>query len=202
MAQAMTQAIPSRNESLAWNTRDIMVVAVIGVVFGVINAGFGMIYQLGIAAFGPIWTSIFIPFQIGKVLAMYIVRKPGAALANGLITGVVEFLSGNPGGLLTLFWGAAQGIGVELPFLLTRYRGFGIWPCVLAGGLASVFSKVISVIAYGWAALGWQFLTFLWILGFVVSAIENGFVGYGLGRVLKRTGLLRSFRGGADPVAA
>jgi len=189
---------PRRN---AWTTTDIVLVAVIGVIFGVIEAGFSVPYQLGIAAFGPIWTSIFTPFQVGKILAMFIVRKPGVALAAGIIGGLTQFLSGNPAGMLAIVWGVAQGLAVELPFFLTRYRNYHWLTFLVAAGLASVFAKAVSVFAYGWATLPVEFLVFLWVLGFFVSAIENGVIGYGLGKLLQRTGMIRSFRGGATSPA-
>jgi energy-coupling factor transport system substrate-specific component len=190
-------AIPLKESSSnTWTTTDIVLVAVIGVVFGVIEAGLSVPYQLGIAALGPIWTAIFIPFQIGKILAVFIVRKPGVALAAGLIGGLTQFLSGNPAGMLTFAWGLAQGLAVELPFFVTRYRNYHWTTFLVAAGLASVFAKAVSIVAYGWGSLPIQFLIFLWILGFFVSAIENGVVGLAIGRLLQRSGMIRSFRGG------
>lgn len=180
-----------------WTTTDIVLVAVIGVAFGVIETGFSTIYQLGIAAFGPIWTSIFIPFQIGKCLTVFIIRKPGVAFVSGLIGGLTQFLSGNPAGALTLAWGFTQGLGAEIPFLATRYRNYGIVNFCLAAGLASIMAKAVSVVAFGWAALGWKFLTFLWILGFITGGLQNGLIAYGIGKLLQKSGLIRSFRGGA-----
>lgn len=191
-----TEVVNRGTESNTWTTMDIVVVAVLGVVFGVLNAPLGAIYALGMAAFGPIWTGIFMVFNISQIVAMYIIRKPGVALVNGTINGVVQFLSGNPSGVLAIFWGLLQGIGVELPFLFTKYRIY-TWPVFFVGaGLATALAKIVNVIVYGWGSLSIPFLIMIWILSFFMSGIFSGLVGIGIAKLLQKTGLLRSFRGG------
>ena len=81
-----------------YTTVDIVVIAVLGVVFGILNSPMGVIYQAFQAAFGPIGANIWGVFDISQVLAIYIVRKPGAAFINMMINGLVQMLSGNPAG--------------------------------------------------------------------------------------------------------
>ncbi|MEM9775169.1 MAG: ECF transporter S component, partial [Chloroflexota bacterium] len=75
----------------SWKTRDIMIVAILGMVLAILATVIDYAYSAGGAALGPIaartligvvmFTALFIP---------YVVRKPGAALFGMLVVGLVQ----------------------------------------------------------------------------------------------------------------
>jgi energy-coupling factor transport system permease protein len=183
-----------------YTTLDIVVTVVLGVVFGVLNSPFGTVYQAFQAAFGPVGANIFGVFNISQVLAMYIVRKPGVAFINMMVNGLVQMLSGNPAGAITLGWGFTQGLGAEIVFAAFRYRRFDWISCFLAGGLgANTFSNVWTYTVYGFIAGSWQLMLAGTLLGIVTYGIMSGVVAWGLGRLLKQMGALNAFRAGHEP---
>jgi energy-coupling factor transport system permease protein len=187
--------------SNTWTTMDIVVVAVIGVVFGLLNSPFGLVYQSFQAAFGPIGANIFGVFNISQCLAMFIVRKPGAAFANMLINGLVQMLSGNPAGAITLGWGITQGLGAELVFGATRYRHFDWKVMFLAGAWANVLSNFWTYGVYGFGEQSLGILIAGTIVGFFTYGIMSGLVALGIGKALQASGVLRSFAAGRQGAA-
>jgi energy-coupling factor transport system substrate-specific component len=175
---------------------DIVVVAVIGVVFGLLNSPFGLVYQSFQAAFGPIGANLFGVFNISQCLAMFIVRKPGAALGNAVINGLVQMLSGNPAGAITLGWGVTQGLGAEIIFWAVRYRHFDWKVMFLAGAWANVFSNYWTYGVYGFGGQGVDMLVLGTAVGFVTYGIMSGLVAMGIGKALQASGVLRSFAAG------
>jgi len=179
-----------------WTTLDIVVVAVVGVVFGLLNSPFGLIYQSFQAAFGPIGANIFGVFNISQCLAMFIVRKPGAAIVNMLINGLVQMLSGNPAGAITLGWGLTQGLGAEAIFWATRYRHFDWKVMFLAGAWANVFSNFWTYGVYGFGGQSVQILVAGTVVGFFTYGVMSGLVALAIGKALQTSGVLRSFASG------
>lgn len=193
----MTTRTTGRSFS-GWTTLDIVVVAVIGVVFGLLNSPFGLVYQSFQAAFGPIGANIFGVFNISQVLAMFIVRKPGAALVNMLINGLVQMLSGNPAGAITLGWGITQGLGAEVIFWAVRYRHFDWKVMFLAGAWANVFSNFWTYGIYGFGGQSVTTLVAGTTLGFFTYGVLSGLVALVIGKALLKSGVLRAFAAGRE----
>lgn len=183
-----------------YTTLDIVVTVVLGVVFGVLNSPFGVVYQAFQAAFGPIGANLFGVFNISQVLAMYIVRKPGVAFINMMVNGLVQMLSGNPAGAITLGWGFTQGLGAEIIFALFRYRRFDWLACFLAGGLgANTFSNVWTYTVYGFIGGSAGLMAIGTLVGIFTYGVMSGLVAWGLGRILRQLGVLNNFRAGREP---
>jgi energy-coupling factor transport system substrate-specific component len=127
---------------------------------------------------------------------MFIVRKPGAALVNMLINGLVQMLSGNPAGAITLGWGLTQGLGAELVFMAARYRHFDWKVMFLAGAWANVLSNFWTYGVYGFGDQSLAILIGGTILGFFTYGILSGLVALAIGKGLRASGALRSFAAG------
>lgn len=181
-----------------FTTLDLVLIAVLGVVFGILNTPFGILFQFLQTTFGPAGQALFAPWAIGMVLTAAIVRKPGAALLGGIINGLFQLLSGNPAGVVNLGWGVALGLGVEvgvaLYFMLTRSRGwFPLGAALLAGGIACFFSYAVSAVVYNYASAGVPLMVGSWIAQGLAGAIQSGLVAYLLAEGLRRSGLLKTF---------
>ena len=199
---AVRQPQTAKGGRYRYTTVDIVVIAVIGVVFGILNSPMGVIYQAFQAAFGPIGSNIWGVFDISQVLAMYIVRKPGAAFINMMINGLVQMLSGNPAGAITLGWGFTQGVGTEVAFAVFRYRRFDWVVCFLGGALAQEFANFWTYYIYGFGKAGAGQLLIGDVVGFFTYGVMSGLVAFGIGTFLRRAGVLKAFKAGQQPQTA
>ena len=93
----------------AWRTRDIVVAAVIGVVFGVVFAAWNQLYAGLDALTKPFSDLIYGVWLVPAVLAPLVIRKPGAALFAEMAAAGVSALLGSQWGPDTLLSGFVQG---------------------------------------------------------------------------------------------
>src|SRR5512140_456711 len=181
--------------NLQYTTRDLLLIAVIGVISGVVNTGTGIVWNALNAAGGPLVGALLQgAFMWAYLLAFFLIRKPGAMLAVGLIETAIEGFLGNPSGLATLGWGLTQGLGAELVMAVAMYQDFDWLAFGLAGAAASQFGTVWTAYLFGWDATPavvqqyWMAAPINMISGFVFS----GLLGWWLGKLIARTGLVRA----------
>ena len=181
-----------------WRTRDIIVTAIIGVVFGVIFAVWNLLWG-GFDAVFAIWPPakdvLYGVWLMPAVLAPLIVRKAGAALFAELVAAALSAFLGSQFGPDAILSGLVQGGAAELVFLVVRYR---VWvlPVAAAAGVASAAAAWIHdwIIWYPDAALDVQLLrgAMMGISGVVIVAIGSWL----LVRALRQTGVLQGFPAG------
>jgi energy-coupling factor transport system permease protein len=187
-----------KSQSYRYTTLDLVVMAVIGVVFAILNNFMGVFYQTLTATVGPVFASVFAVFGIAPCLAMFIIRKPGAAIITFVLNSVVQALAGNPAGFGSIGWGVFEGGGTELVFLLAGYKSFGPVIMFVSAGIGAVFSTLWTYTLFGlWGTLASAPLVFIGtaVISFFTFGIESGLVAYAIGLGLQRSGLLTSFRG-------
>lgn len=178
---------------LSYSTRDIVILAVIAAIAGVINTGTGNLWYLANSSLGPLGGALLQgAFMWAYVLVMWLIRKPGAALLLGIIETAVEILLGNASGIGTLGWGLFQGIGIEAVMALTGYRKFDLVTAVCAGAAASQFGTVWTAILFGWDPAAARDVWLAMPINLISGAVISGLIGFFLARAIGRTGLVRS----------
>ena len=184
-------------DSGGWNfdysTRDIVIIAIIAAITGVVNTGVGNVWYLANSSLGPMGGALLQgSFMWAYILVAWLVRKPGAALAVGVIEAAVEILLGNAAGVGTLGWGITQGLGIEIVLAIVRYAKWDLITAMAAGAGASQFGTVWTAFLFGWdpttASDVWLAIPINLISGVVLS----GLIGYWLAQAIKRTGLVRA----------
>jgi energy-coupling factor transport system substrate-specific component len=183
-----------------YRTVDLLVTVLIGAAFGVAFLGYGQLYTL----IGPL-TAAFKPAEgllagiwfLPAMLAALLVRKPGAALLAEMIAAVMSLLLGSQWGWGTAISGLMQGGGVELAFLLTRYRRFTLPVAVLGGMLAALLEWGWEKFAY-YQEMSWAFSGAM--LGFFLlsGALLCGVLGWAASRALVATGAVDSLAAGRE----
>ena len=104
-----------------FHLKDIILLAIIGIVFGVIYLATGLLYNgLTIAltpfGYGPMANDITLGIWcMAGPLAGFMLRLPGASFLGEFLSAVVEMLLGDQWGVTTLLSGLVQGIGTVLP---------------------------------------------------------------------------------------
>lgn len=118
-----------------WRTREIVVVAVIAVAFGVFFWAFGSVWA-ALNVLGPLQNVLYAVWLLPAIVAPLVVRRPGAAIYAELVAATLSALLGSQWGITTLTSGLVQGLGAELGFAAFRYRRFDALPVVLASVLS------------------------------------------------------------------
>ena len=124
-----------------WRTRDIVVVAVIAVAFGVFFWAFGLAWS-GLGALGPAQNILYAGWLLPGIVAPLVVRKAGAALFAEVVAAGVSMLIGSQWSVDTLVSGVVQGAAAELVFAAFGYRRWDIVVVAIAS-LASMAAAFI-----------------------------------------------------------
>lgn len=181
-------------------TVDLLVTVLIGAAFGVAFLGYGQLYTL----IGPL-TAAFKPAEgllagiwfLPAMLAGLVVRKPGAALLAEMIAAVLSMLLGSQWGWGTAISGLMQGGGVELAFLLTRYRRFTLPVAILGGLLAALLEWGWEKVAY-YPEMSWAFSAAMLAFFLLSGALLCGALGWAATRALVSTGAVDSLAAGRE----
>src|SRR5262245_61349494 len=113
------------NSRFHWSLREILIVAVLGAVFGVLYLGWVQIWLIAQAIFGAVTMDVVMGFWfIVSIIAAAIIRKPGAAIISEMLAAATEILLGSPAGLMLLLSAFIQGAGAEAVFAATGWRNY------------------------------------------------------------------------------
>jgi energy-coupling factor transport system permease protein len=185
---AMTTSEPS---SFAWTQREILIVAVLGAVFGVLYLGWVQVWLVAQAFFGPVTMDVVMGFWfIVSIIAAAIIRKPGAALFSEMLAAGIQILLGSPAGLLLLLTGFVQGAGAEAVFAATRWKRYTLPVLIAAGVGAAVFSFIYTWIRFNYGALAPGLLVLMFTLRCLSGALLAGVLGHLIVEALYKTGVL------------
>jgi energy-coupling factor transport system substrate-specific component len=186
----------------SWTQREIVIVAAIGTVFGVVYLAWVQVWLLLQAAIGPLALDlVFGLWCVASTVAAYIVRKPFAAFFAEVVAAIAEVATGNPAGLILLVTGVVQGAGAELPFLATRWKRYDTIVLVASGASAAVFSFVYTWIRFKYGALDPGLLALMFVLRVVSGVVLCGLLGRVIANGLRGTGALQGLAIDHDPPA-
>lgn len=172
-----------------WTQREIVVVAALGAVFGVVYLAWVQVWLMSQAFIGPLSLDLFFGLWcVVSVIAAYVVRKPGAAFFSEVVAAIAEIATGNPAGLILLVTGVVQGAGAELPFALTRWKRYDLPVLLAAGASAAVFSFAYTWIRFKYGALDPTLLVAMFAIRVVSGMVLAGLLGRWIARALHRTG--------------
>ena len=180
----------------AWTTRDILVTAVIGVVFGVVFWAANLFWSALAPASAVAPLPAFFMYGVWlvpAVLAPLIVRKPGAAVFAEMVAAGVSVMA-SPWGPDVLLSGFVQGAAAELVFAMTLYRRWSL-PVLSTAAVASAAAAWIHdwVLYYADAELS---IMVLRGIAMAISAVVIvAFGSAALERSLRRAGVLEGFGG-------
>ena len=113
-----------------WKLKDVLMVAIVGVLFSFVFLGADYIGLFLTTALTPSgWGAIGYepPFGIwymAATFAVYVIRKPGTGIVAELIASVLEVLMGNWFGPMVIVSGLIQGCSIELGFAIFHYKKY------------------------------------------------------------------------------
>jgi energy-coupling factor transport system permease protein len=176
----------------AWRTRDIVVAAVIGVVFGVVFAAWNTLYA-GLAWVPvPFADVVYGTWLVPAILAPLVIRKPGAALFAEMAAATVSALLGSQWGPDTLLSGFVQGAAAELVFAFVGYSRWSFGVLAIAAVASAVGAWAHDwVLYYADAAVELQLLRLVVMAASAIAIAAFGSLA--LERSLRRAGVLEAF---------
>lgn len=192
---------PSRQ---GWRTVDIVVAAVVGVAFGVVFAGWNLLWAAtgpAFVAFPPLQAFMYGIWLLPGVLGGLLIRKPGAAVFTELVAATVSVFFGASAPLVIIIYGLVEGLAAEAVFAGFRYRSWRLPVALVAGfGAGLVPAIADNVLSNAAWAPTWQ-LTY-GVLVLISSTVIAGLGSYGLVRSLAKTGVLAPFASGREQTLA
>ena len=183
-----------------WRTVDIVVTAVLGVAFGVVFWAWGLLWNATnpvFTAFPPAQAFMYGVWLIPGVLAMLVVRKPGAAVFAMVLASTVSALLGVSWGIQVIWYGVLEGMAPELVFLAFGYRRFTAPVALMAAAAAGLAAFWLDWFYYyrDWSA-GW--LTAYAVVLTASSVLIAGLGSWFLVRRLAATGVLDALPSGRE----
>lgn len=180
--------------SKALNLREIVVMASISVVFGVLYLGWIFFGQFIKVVLGPVgWGLISGFWIIAPIICAYIIRKPGVALAAELIAAGTEILVGSVNAGVVLVLGFTQGLGAELALAIFLYRNYRMPALMLAGMLGTLANFITIYFMYGYSQYSSVVTTLMLVTMLISGALLAGWGGKSIADALSRTGVLDNF---------
>lgn len=191
----MTATVETR---AGWRVVDIVVAAVLGVAFGVVFWQWGVVWApLFSGQVNPLAYLVSGMWLVPGVLAMLIIRRPGAAIFAETLAAVVSALLGSFWGLDVVLSGAVQGAGAELVFAAVMYRSFGLPVALLAGAGAAVGEWLHDMAIY-YPATAFEVQLAYGVFMLISGVVIAGAGSWLLLRALAPTGVLSQFAAGRD----
>ena len=156
-----------------WSTKDIIIIALIGFLFGGIFLATSLVYvplkaALGAIGYAPFANSILFGLWVmaGPVAAA-LIQKPGSATLGEVLGALAEMLYGSFFGAAVLVSGLVQGLGSEVGFLVTKYKRYDSKSLFLSAIGITVFSFVYEYFKLGYEAYSTGMIIALFAVRFI-----------------------------------
>ncbi|MBD8079697.1 ECF transporter S component [Cellulosimicrobium arenosum] len=174
--------------SRSLTTRYLMTCAAIGAATGVLLVPANFV-SAALASTVPVLYSAMVGLWIiGPVLALALVRRPGAAVLTMLVAGVIS--SASPLGASSILTCLMIGAALELVFLVTLYRVWSPWLFCTGTFVFAALYTWSAFVAFDAAAMATvvQVLIVVLMMG---SALAGAWLGLLLARRLEKAGVAR-----------
>ena len=182
-----------------WKLRDVIMIAILGVVFAIIYLAVCYIGDACCIALAPFGLSelgyepIYGVWFMAATLAAFIIQKPGVAIVAELLAAIIEMLLGNSGCINVVLTGIIQGAGVELAFAMFRYKKWNLGTMSLGAALSAVFIYIYELwyLTYYMLPISIQALHI--VMRLASAVVFCGVVCWLACSLLARTGVVKSY---------
>ena len=188
----------SMSKQYMWTTLDVVMVAVIGVVFAILywayNQLFAFLFPLISAS--PVTVQAFVGFWfIAGIVSAYIIQKPGAGLLGELIAAIISMLLGSIWGVWVLISGLVQGAATEIIFASYKWKKFNYFTLIMAGIITAVISFFFpEALTEGYLQYKPLIILAMLIVRIASGAVLGGVLGKSITDGVAKTGIFRNFK--------
>ena len=183
----------------SWKLKDILMIAITGVIFGVIFLGAtysggalsAVLTPAGMAQLGyePFYGIYFMAGAFGG----YVLRKPGAAVISEMLAAIIECLLGNYFGPIIILSGFVQGLGIELVLAIFRYKKYDPKTMMLASVCCSVITMGYNLVISGYSAIAVPVLLLMLVVRIISALLLTACFTKYLADRLAKAGVLRGY---------
>ena len=182
---------PGLARAQKWTTASLALTVVLGAINGALTTPIALAWVAINTAFGVIGAAFFQPFIIFAAMAGWLLPRPGVYLLAMTVSGLANMLTGDPQGIVVVYWGVAGGIAGELAGLIFRWnQSRRTLIAILFGVLYIPLTNIVTAFVYGWEnnLLLWLGL----LIGILAITLEATIPGIALAKWLASSGLLRT----------
>lgn len=182
-----------------WSLKDIIMIALISVIFAVIYLGavyLSISLQAILAPFGlSVFANevIFGVWFMAATFAPYVIRKPGVAIVAEMLSAFIEVLMGNMYGPIVFVSGFIQGVGAELGFATSKYKKYNWVTMTFASLGCTIFSFAWGFIRSGFFNLAPTLLIVMFLVRFASAFIFSTIGSKLLADSLAKAGVLKGY---------
>ncbi len=188
----------------AWKLKDILLIAICAVLFGVIYLGctyaggilYGALTPVGMASLG--YEPFYGIYFMAGAFAIYVMRKPGTGVIAELLAAVLECLFGNYFGPIIILSGLVQGIGFELLIALRGYKKFDRGTMIGASIICSIVTMIYNLIISGYSKIAVPVLLLMLAVRIISAIIFCGILTPMLADALAKAGILKGYAVSGD----
>ena len=181
-----------------WTTLDIVMVAVVSVVFAVLYWSYNQLsaFLFPFISASPVTIQAFVGFWfIAGTVAACIIQKPGAAFLGELIAAIISMLLGSIWGVWILVSGLVQGAATEAVFAGFGWRKFNYFTVSLAGIVTALVSFFFpESLTEGYLQYKVAIIIAMLSVRIISGALLGGALGKAITDAVARTGVLRNFK--------
>jgi energy-coupling factor transport system substrate-specific component len=181
-----------------WTTLDIVMVAVVSVVFAVLYWSYNQLFAFlfPFISASPVTIQAFVGFWfIAGTVAACIIQKPGAAFLGELIAAIISMLLGSIWGVWILVSGLVQGAATEAVFAGFGWRKFNYFTVSLAGIVTALVSFFFpESLTEGYLQYKVAIIIAMLSVRIISGALLGGALGKAITDAVARTGVLRNFK--------
>ena len=185
----------------SWELKDLVLMVVMGVVFGflywaLVQAWNGLAIVMGPA--GDLAQHFLLGgWLLVAPIVVAIVRRAFAGVIAEVLASVIEVVFlGSPAGPVLVIAAAIQGVGSEAPFAFTRYRSYGWFTFAFSGVLGAGLVFFYSAFRFGWYGQDIFFLRL--VIQLLSGLILGGLLAKVIVEALAKTGVVDNFAIGRD----
>ncbi|BDF05352.1 ECF transporter S component [[Clostridium] hylemonae] len=180
---------------LKWKTKEVVVVAMVAAVIGVVYTIMDYLYMPLSSLLGPVFMELtFGIYLLSASLPMYIVRKPGFALFGALVTAFVNLLLGSAYGIQLILAGTLQAVGMEIGYAVCKRYGGNMANMTVGAVLGALCVLGRDCVVFGYLTLGAKTFTGIVIVRLISAVVIGIILTKGITAGLKKTGVLRGFK--------
>jgi len=177
-----------------WKTREVVIIAIVAAVIGVIYTIMDYAYMPLSALLGPVFMELtFGIYLLSAALPAFIVRKPGFALFGALVTAAVNILLGSTYGIQVVLAGALQAAGIELVYAIFKYKP-NLLCLVFSGIVAGIFVFARDYFVFGYSTLSLGVVLGMLAVRFVSAAVIGVLLVKVIRAGLKKAGVMKNFK--------
>lgn len=150
---------------------------------------FGIVFLLAVYA-GAALTTVLTPLGLGvlgyepfygiwymaAIITTYLIRKPVVGIVTEVIAALIEVLLGNMFGVMVLISAFIQGVGVEIPFALTKYKNYSYKVTMMSALSATILSFIWTGFRSNYLAMDWRIVLAIFVIRLLSALFFTGYV--------------------------